>query len=199
MSGRTIKVAGIELIALRVNYAGALGWELHCPMARLVELYQALWRAGQAYGIADFGVYALNSLRLEKAYKGLAVEMTNEITPVEADIQRFVRLDKDFAGKGAVESVCQAGHVTQLVYAELDARDADARGGEPVFDGQACVGVTTSGGYGHHTGKSLVFAYVPPRLARPGSTFDIAVLGERRRCTVLDQSAYDPDNTALKA
>jgi dimethylglycine dehydrogenase len=199
LSGRTITVAGIELIALRVNYAGALGWELHCPMVRLVDLYNALWRAGQAHGIANFGVYALNSLRLEKAYKGLAVEMTNEITPVEADIQRFVRLDKDFAGKGAVESVRQGGHVTQLVYAELDAHDADARGGEPVFDGEACVGVTTSGGYGHHTGKSLVFAYVPPRLARPGSTFDIAVLGERRRCTVLEQPAYDPDNAALKA
>jgi dimethylglycine dehydrogenase len=199
LTGRTIQVAGIELAALRVNYVGSLGWELHAPMARLPDLYGALWRAGQPHGIADFGVYALNSLRMEKAYKGMAVEMTNEITPVEADIQRFVRLDKDFQGGPAVEAVRQAGHVTQLVYAEVEAMDADGRGGEPVFDGADCVGVTTSGGYGHHTGKSLVFAYVPPRLAAPGSTFDVAILGERRRCTVLRQPAYDPANAALKA
>ncbi|MGH6720293.1 MAG: glycine cleavage T C-terminal barrel domain-containing protein, partial [Alphaproteobacteria bacterium] len=198
LTGRTIRAAGIDVIALRVNYVGSLGWELHAPMTRLAGLYDALWSAGREHGIADFGVYALNSLRMEKAYKGLAVEMTNEITPVEADILRFVRRDKDFEGRPAVEAVRQAGHAIQLVYAEVAATDADARGGEPVFDGAACVGVTTSGGYGHHTGKSLVFAYVPLRLARPGATFDIAILGERRRCTVLAEAAYDPANAALE-
>ncbi len=198
LTGRAIAVAGVELVALRVNYVGSLGWELHAPMKRLPELYDALWAAGQPHGIADFGVYALNSLRMEKAYKGLAAEMTNEITPVEADILRFVRLDKEFEGRGAVEAARKAGHSTQLVYAEVEAADSDARGGEPVFDGDACVGVTTSGGYGHHTGKSLVFAYVPPRLASAGATFEVAILGARRRCTVLAEPAYDPANAALK-
>jgi len=201
LRGRTIRVAGIDLVALRVNYVGSLGWELHAPMNRLVELYDALWAAGQPHGIADFGTYALNSLRMEKAYKGMAVEMTNEIGPVEADILRFVRSDKDFQGKAAVQKVQQQGHATQLVYAEVDLAggNADARGGEPVWDGDTCVGVTTSGGYGHATGRSLVFAYVPPKLAAPGSTFAITILGERKTCTVLAEPAYDPQNAALKA
>jgi dimethylglycine dehydrogenase len=200
LTGRGINVAGIDLVALRVNYVGSLGWELHCPMNRMPELYDALWAAGQKHGIADFGTYALNSLRMEKAYKGMAVEMTNEITPVEADILRFVRLEKDFQGKAAVQSVQQAGHAAQLVYAEVDLAggNSDPRGGEPVFDGKDCVGVTTSGGYGHHTGKSLVFAYVPPALAVPGSSFAIEILGERKTCTVLADAVYDPENSALK-
>ncbi|MDA0221693.1 MAG: aminomethyltransferase, partial [Proteobacteria bacterium] len=200
LTGRGINVAGIDLVALRVNYVGSLGWELHCPMNRMSELYDALWAAGEPHGIADFGTYALNSLRMEKAYKGMAVEMTNEITPVEADILRFVRTEKDFQGKGAVQSVQQAGHAAQLVYAEVDLAggNSDPRGGEPVFDGEICVGVTTSGGYGLHTGESLVFAYVPPALAAPGSTFAIAILGERKTCTVLAAAAYDPENSALK-
>ena len=199
LSAREIRAAGVPLRALRINYVGSLGWELHAPMARLPELYDALWSAGTPHGIADFGAYALDSLRLEKGYRGMAVELTNEITPVEADILRFVKRDKDFAGKAAVEAVLRAGHGTRLVHAEVDAVDADARGGEPVFDGERCVGVTTSGGYGHHTGKSLVFAYVEPELATAGSRFDIAILGERRRCTVLAEAAYDPLNAAPRA
>jgi dimethylglycine dehydrogenase len=199
LTGQIISIAGVELAALRVNYVGSLGWELHAPMNKLAELYDAIWQAGEAHGIADFGVYALNSLRMEKAYKGLGAELTNEITPVEADIMRFVKRDKEFVGKAAVESVLQGEIATKIVYGEMDATDSDVRGGEPVFDGDRVIGVTTSGGYGHSVGKSLFFAYVEPGLADDGAQFEIEVLGERRPATVLAEPAYDPENEVLRA
>ena len=198
--GKEIEVAGIALRALRVNYVGELGWELHCPMAQLAELYDALWAAGQAFGLADFGVYAVNSLRIEKAYKGWGAELTNEITMVEADMERFVGYDKeDFLGKAATLKVKQAGVTTRLVYFEVAAGDCDVHGGEPVLADGRVAGVTTSGGYGHATGKSLGFAYVEPGLAAPGSAFEIDLLGAPRAAKVLAEPAYDPRNERLRA
>ena len=89
LTGQEIDVAGVAVRALRVNYVGELGWELHCPMNRLLAVYDAVWEAGGAFGIANFGTYAVNSLRIEKAYKGWGAELTNEISPVEAGVERF--------------------------------------------------------------------------------------------------------------
>jgi dimethylglycine dehydrogenase len=200
LTGKEIEVAGVSLRALRVNYVGELGWELHCPMAELARLYDALWEAGQEFGIANFGVYAVNSLRMEKAYKGWGAELTNEITMIEADMERFVAYDKDdFQGKAEILRVKQAGVATQLVYVEVAPGDCDVRGGEPVISNGRVVGITTSGGYGHVTGKSLGFAYVEPSLAAPGSSFEIDLIGSPRAATVLAEPVYDPGNARLKA
>ena len=200
LTGRQIEVAGVALRALRVNYVGELGWELHCPMEGLAQLYEAVWNAGQAFGIANFGVYAVNSLRMEKAYKGWGAELTNEITMIEAEMERFVDYTKeDFIGKTATLSTKQAGITTQLVYVEVDRGTSDVHGGEPVLlDGRA-IGVTTSGGHGHHTGKSLGFAYVEPAFAAAGSRFQIELLGEPHAATVLAEPVYDPTNERLRA
>ncbi len=195
-----IDVAAVPVRALRVSYVGELGWELHCPMARLLELYDAVWAAGEAQGIANFGVYAVDSLRMEKAYKGWGAEMTNEITLVEADMERFFAEGKgDFTGRDATIEVRAKGVTTRLVYVEVEAAHSDVHGGEPaVVDGRA-VGVTTSGAYGHYTGKSLGFVYVEPEYANPGSQFDIDLLGEPHRATVLAEPVWDPANERLRA
>ena len=102
LSGREISIAGSPVRALRVNYVGELGWELHPPMEHLEVLYDALQEAGAAFGLTDFGLYAVNSLRLEKGYRGWGAELTNEVTMIDADMARFLRLDKDdFTGKRA--------------------------------------------------------------------------------------------------
>ena len=200
LTGREIEAAGIPVRALRVSYVGELGWELHCPMERLAELYDAVWSAGEEHGIADFGTYAVDSLRMEKAYRGWGAELTNEITLVEADMERFAALGKDdFTGKAAMQRVKQAGIATQLVYVEVEPGDCDVHGGEPVLANGKAVGVTTSGAYGHYTGRSLGFAYVEPRLAAPGTTFGIDLLGEPRAATVLAEAVYDPGNERLRA
>ncbi|MEM7170002.1 MAG: FAD-dependent oxidoreductase, partial [Pseudomonadota bacterium] len=200
LTAQEISIAGVPTRALRVNYVGELGWELHHPMDRMLELYEALWEAGQEFGIANFGAYAVNSLRIEKAYRGWGAELTNEITLIEADMERFVGFAKeDFNGKAATLQRKQDGVEIQLVYLEVAADNADMVGGEAVLDDGRAIGVTTSGGYGHRTGKSLGFAYVEPKYVAPGTQFDVEILGHPRRATVLADPAYDPKNERLRA
>ena len=198
LSGKEIEVAGLPVRALRVNYVGELGWELHPLMGDMEALYDALWQAGQAFGIANFGLYAVNSLRMEKAYRSWGAELTNEVTLADADMERFIKYEKsDFTGREA--ALRQKDRAMQLIYFEVDAEDSDVRGGEPLFHDDRCVGVTTSGAYGHYVRKSLGFGYVPPQLATPDAALEVALLGERRRLRVLTEPAHDPANLRLKA
>ena len=199
LTGKQIDVAGVPVKALRVNYVGELGWELHCPMDRVGDLYAAVWAAGEEFGIADFGMYALNSLRMEKAYPGWGSDLTNEITPVEAGEMRFVKLDHEFTGRDAVVAAMERGATTHMVYLCVDSTDFDPAGGEPVFAGARAIGVTSSGGYGHATGKSLAFAYVDSGFESPGTELSIALLGDRRPATVLSEAVCDPENLRLRA
>src|SRR3984893_16680179 len=77
----------------------------------------------------------------------------------------------------------------KIVYAEIQATDTDTRGGEPVFDRDRCIGVVTSGAYGHRVRKSLAFACVPSQFAAPGAAFDVLIQGERRPAMVLEHAA----------
>ena len=195
LAAQAIEVAGIELRALRVNYVGELGWELHVPMNQLATLYDAIWAAGESLGIADFGVDAVNSLRMEKAYRAYGTELTTEMTMVDADMERFVKFGKeDFVGKEALLRRKAEGSDLRLVYAQVASSDSDIRGGEPVLDGESVIGVTTSGAYGHTVGKQLIFAYVTPEKGTPHSTFDIEILAERYQAEVLPEPIFDPEN-----
>lgn len=200
LSGQEVRIAGIELRALRVNYVGELGWELHPRIEDLEALYDAIWQAGRDSGIANFGLYAMNSLRLEKAYRGWGSELTNEVTMLDADMERFLKLDKEqFIGRAATLQQATEERTLQLIYFEVDATDSDVRGGEPIFRDGDCVGITTSGGYGHAVGKSLGFGYVPPGCAEIGTALAIGLLGEHRSATILADAAYDPTNLRLRA
>lgn len=196
LKARTIDVAGGQVRALRMSYQGELGWELHVPMDTMAAAYDALWTAGQPHGIANFGSYALNSMRLEKGFKG-AGELTNEVTLPEADVMRFVKLaDREFVGKEATEaSVAKAqgaGLPWICVYLEVDADNADPHASETIFHNGKRVGQISSGGYGFYTQKSLAFGFVSPECAAPGTALEVMVLGEKRPATVLEAPVYDP-------
>lgn len=198
LSGREIRLLGHEVRALRVSYVGELGWELHPPIERLSGLYEALWDRGRALGIANYGLYAVNSMRIEKGYKAWSSELTNELNLIEADMTRFFSKTKeDFIGKAA--TLAAPPRPLKIVYAEVEAEDTDARGGEPVISAGRCIGVTTSGGFGHRVRRSLAFACIDPAFASPGSAFDILLQGELRRARVLPAPAYDPDNARMRA
>lgn len=197
LTGREIEVAGHPVRALRVSYVGELGWELHPPMGSMRALYEALVDAGSAFGIANYGLYAVNSMRMEKGYKAWSTELTNELTMLEADMGRFFAAKKDdFVGKAA--TLAQVGRPFKIVYVEVDAADTDARGGEPLFAQGRCIGVSTSGAYGFRVGKSLAFACVEPDFAAPGGVLEILLQGESRRATVLPGPAFDPDNARMR-
>lgn len=200
LTGQEIEIAGKTVRALRVNYVGELGWELHPEMGDLTAIYDAIWQAGQPHGIADFGLYAVNSLRIEKGYRGWGAELTNEVTMIDADMQRFLKLDKDdFTGKAATLAQNDDDRTLQLVYFEIDVVDSDVRGNEPIYSGDDVVGLTTSGGYGHFTKKSLGFGYVPPALSAPGTELHIPLLGEHCKAIIIKDPVHDPANERLRA
>ena len=119
---------------------------------------------------------------------------------IEADMERFVNFDKgDFVGRLETLKVKQTGVQTCCVYFECEKGSSDVRGGEAVLDGERYIGVTTSGGYGHYTGKSLGFAYVPPSHASAGTSFEVMLLGERRQASVIAEPVWDPANERLRA
>ncbi len=201
LTGKQAEVAGVKKVRLlRVNYVGELGWELHVPMAEMPKVFNSLQKAGKPYGLKLFGTYAMNSLRLEKCYRGWGSELTAEIDMFEASMERFIRLDKPaFTGKAASLSKHQRGPRMKLVPLEVANTDSDCVGNEPVYRGEKIVGLTTSGGYGHAVKKSLAFAYVDPAMTAMGTGFDVLMFGEKRKASVIGESPWDPNNARLKA
>jgi dimethylglycine dehydrogenase len=202
LNGRKIEVAGMAVRALRVNYVGELGWELHHRIGDQLALYDAIADAGARFGLAPFGLRAMDSLRLEKMYRGWRTDLSTEYSLVEAGMERFARLDKNgtFTGREALQAHLEKGPPNRLVCLEVDSAGADCISSEPVLDGEgAIIGTTTSGGYAHHLGKSLAIAYVRSDLARDGVSVAVDILGERRPARVHLQALYDPGNERLRS
>ncbi|MBT5414991.1 MAG: GcvT family protein, partial [Rhodospirillaceae bacterium] len=192
LRAREIKAAGITVRALRLSYVGELGWELHVPMAGMARVYDALREAGRPHGLGNFGSYALNAMRLEKGFKGTS-ELTNEVTLPEAEVMRFVKLDKgDFVGRAATVASLGSPPRWRCAYLAIEAGDADCNGGDAVFADGKVVGAVSSGAYGHCVGRSLAFAYLKPDCAAPGTELEVQILDTRRPAVVLGKPAYDP-------
>ena len=200
LTAQALSVRAAGLLALRVNFEGELGWELHHPIEMQNYIFDAVMEAGRPFGIAPFGLRAMDSLRIEKSYKLVGRELSIEYAAFESGLDRFVDAKKpDFLGREALMARRERGFANRSVTLEVHGvTDADARGSEPVYSGGELVGRTTSGGYGWRTGKSLALAMVRPDLGEPGTSLDVTVLGETRRATVIPESPYDPDNAALR-
>ena len=199
LSARMIEVAAVPLRALRVSFTGELGWELHVPMHRMPAVFDALVDAGAPLGLGLFGSHALTSMRMEQGYK-VSADMTNEVSAFEADLMRFVRLDKEFLGKDALLANMAAPR-WKLVYMEIDVNEstADCLGGEGVFSGGRRIGVVTTAAYGFSTDKSLVWAYVDPDQAAPRTEAEVLVLGEARPAIVLAEAVWDPKHERARS
>ena len=170
-------------------------------MNQMESLYDAIYEVGKKEEIINFGTYAVNSLRMEKAYRGWGSELTGEVSLVEAGMDRFFNLNKKskFIGSETLRDKLQSGVDIKIVYLEVDIDDADPRGNEPVYHNNKIVGVVTSGGYGFRVKKSLAFAYVDSDLAQEGQEFLISIQGQKRKAKALSLPAYDPENKKLKS
>ena len=200
LTGKTISIGLARVEALRVNFVGELGWEIHHPIEMQNYIFDKLMEAGEEHLIKPFGIRAMTLMALEKSYKLIPRELSVEYSAHESGLARFINLKKgDFFGKDGLLAAQARGLANQLVTMEVhDVTDADARGSEPVFHKGEVVGRTTSGGYGWRVGKSLALAMVPPALATVGTEFEIAILGAMHRASVIEDSPFDPENTALR-
>ena len=183
----------------RLSVAGELGYEIHCSAAEHITLRETLLAAGAAHGIKEIGFNALLSLRLEKSFGIWSAEFTQGYTAAQTGMDRWIDWSKDFVGKAAAEAErAGSGPAQVLVTLEVDAKDADASGYEPIWRGGEKVGFVTSGGYGHTTGKSLAMGMVNQDCAAEGTELTMHVVGVERGATVIAASPYDPAGNAMR-
>jgi dimethylglycine dehydrogenase len=199
LTGQHIAIGMAPTRAMRINFVGELGWELHHPVEYQRHIFDVLAEAGEAFGLGMCGMRAMDSMRIEKSYRMWGQDLTREYSALEAGLDRFVRLDKgDFVGREALVRQSENGVPQRFVTLEVDVADADAWGNEPIYDGDGMVGRATAGAYGHTIGKSLALAYVKPEAAGIGTELEIEILSERRAARVIPESPCDPDNKNLR-
>ena len=200
LSGKAISVGPVELDALRVNFVGELGWELHHPIATQNALFDLLMRAGEEFGIKPFGIRAMLSMAVEKSYRLVGRELSIEYAALESGLDRFVHPNKgEFLGRDALVHWREKGFANRFVTLELDGiTDTDARGSEPIRRNGEIVGRCTSGGYGWRVKKSLALAMVRPDLGEIGSELEVTILGKPHRAIVIAESPFDPLNERLR-
>ncbi|MBT9470582.1 MAG: FAD-dependent oxidoreductase [Pseudomonadota bacterium] len=200
LTAQTINIGAAQTKALRVNFVGELGWELHHPIEMQNYIFDRLFEAGAEFELKPFGIRAMDSMRLEKSYKLIPRELSIEYAALESGLGRFVSFKKgDFVGREALKAWKERGFANRAVTLEVHGiTDADARGSEPIYQGDELVGRVTSGGFGWRTNKSLALAMVRPDLGEPGVELEISILGQPYKATVIADSPFDPDNLALK-
>lgn len=203
LSGKAISVGTASAHALRVNFVGELGWEFHHPIEQQVALFDHLMEAGKEFGIRPYGIKAMSSLSIEKSYRLVPRELSIEYSAYESGLDRFVHPNKgQFLGRDALVASREQGlnwnFVTMEVHGVTDG-DSDARGSEPLYSGGKLIGRATNGGYGFRVNKSLALGMVKPEFSVIGTELEIKILGKMFKTTVVPESPYDPDNTALRA
>ncbi len=199
LTAKEIAIGVVPVRAMRVNFVGELGWELHHAMPNHNAIWDAVMAAGAAYDIRPFGIRAMDSLRIEKSYKYWRVDLTTEYSAWQAGLDRFIQLDKgDFPGRAALIREQQQGTPRKLVTLACDVADADPFGNEPIWAGAAMVGRATSGAYGYTVGRSLALAYVAAAHTTLGTKLEIEILGQRFPATVIPDSPWDPENLRLR-
>jgi len=194
LATRTIEIAGFEVVALRLGFTGDLGWELHMPMEASVPVYDAIHAAGAKLGIIDFGLLATESMRMEKNYRAWKSDLHTEFTVLEAGLDRFVKMDKDFRGRDAIAAQRDAGHRRTFVAMKVDNDVAAAHTGDPIYAGEQLIGVVTSGAYGHHMGVNIAMGYVEPDWSATDTALSIEIIGQRSDAVVCDEPMFDPEH-----
>jgi dimethylglycine dehydrogenase len=196
LSARRIELGMCPTHAIRVAYTGELGWELHHPMEMQNYLWDRLIEAGAPHELKLVGARAQNWLRQEKSYRAFGTELGRDATPLEAGLDRFVDLTKNFHGKDAmVETGIRSKCVTLLIDGP---DDADPWGREALYAGDTRTGRLTSGGYSVAFGKSIGMGYVKPEHGEPGTKLQVKMFDQLWDAEVTEDSPYDPKNEVIR-
>lgn len=191
-------VAGHPCALARVSFAGELGWEIHAANDHIADLYKAVTDAGAK----PFGMWALNSLRLEKGYRAWKGDLSTDYTLFQGGLDRFVKLDKpqDFRGKAALLAEKQQGITKRFVTLIVEAGDCDAPYMSTLWHNGEIVGETTSGAWGYRVNASIALGMIRTDLAVAGTEIEVEIYGERRKATVQeDQPLWDAENERIRA
>ena len=208
-----LNIDAVPTYALRVSYAGELGWELYTPTEYALRLWDVLWEAGRPNDLIIAGSGAFDSLRLEKGYRLWGADIHTDYNPYEAGLGWAVKFDKgDFVGREALVKAKAAGLQRKLCAMTLN-NGGGLLGKEPIFattppmapsptlprqTGEGAIGYVTSANYGYSVGKFIAYGYLPIAHAAAGSAVEIEYFGERLAATVSDEPLFDAKGVRMK-
>ena len=201
LSAQKIDVGLAPSIAMRMNFVGELGWELHHPIEYQNHIFDTLIEAGDEFGLKPFGIRAMDSLRIEKSYKLVGTEMSIEYSAYESGLDRFVHLNKgSFIGRDSLVKWQQDGFDNKMVTLEVfDINEADALGNNAIYNNGQVIGRATGGNYGFRVKKSLAIAMVKPEFSKVGTELEMDILDRKHKVVVVEDSPYDPMNEKIRA
>ena len=196
LTHQSAQIAGVWAQFVRVSFAGELGWEVHTKVGDTAPVYDALIAAGAT----PFGMFALNSLRLEKGYRAWKGDLSTDYSLLQGGLDRFIKWDKDFTGKAALEAERQQGSAKRFVTLKVEAGACDAPYMSTVWAGDQIVGETTSGGWGYRVGHSIALGMLRADMAVPGTEVLVDIFGEKVKAVVQeDRPLWDPENERIRA
>ena len=200
---REIELGYALVRAARITYVGELGWELYIPTEFTTGVYDTIVAAGAPFGLTHAGYHALDSLRIEKAYRHWGHDITDEDTPLEADLSFAVKFDKPggFIGREALLKDRKAGPAKRLLQFRLLDPQPLLYHNEPIWHEDDLVGYVTSGAYGHTLGGAIGLGYVDTARAPNPSAggFSIEVAGDRIPAEVSSKPTYDSGNRRIRS
>ena len=201
LTSQIVNIGNYPVLAMRVNFVGELGWELHHPIEYQNQIFDILIQHGSKLNLKPFGIRAMDSLRIEKSYRLPGRELSIEYAALESGLNRFVSENKgDFIGRDGLAEWKSKGLSYGFVTLEVhNVKDADALGNNPIYLDGKVIGRATSGGYGHRIKKSLVLAMINPSLIKIGLKVKIDILGTKYDASIINESPYDPSNEKLRA
>lgn len=196
----SVMLGHAKMIAMAVSFSGEHAYELHIPNEQLYLAWKLIQEAGKNFNLSNFGLYATESMRMEKGYRHWKADLIYERNPIESGLDRFVNLKKeDFVGKAALLKEVERGPLKRFVTLTIDCDIAAAHTGDTLYIGESLVGVITSGAYGHRVQKNIAFAFVDPEHTAVGTAFSIEILGTRYPAIVTEACLYDPENLLVKS
>lgn len=199
MNVRQMTLGHASVIAMSVSFSGELSYELHVPNEQLYLVWSLITEAGKAFNLSKFGLYATESMRMEKGYRHWKADLIYENNPMELGLDRFVNLDKsDFVGKSALMAELERGPGKLFTCMEIDCDIAAAHAGDSVFFNGELIGSVTSGGYGHRVNKNIAYALLKPEFSVPGTELSIGILGQQYPASVCNACLYDEENILVR-
>ena len=201
LSLQTAQIAGAQVQLFRVSFAGELGWEIHSRIADTPAVHAAVMAAGAPLGLKPFGMFALNSLRIEKGYRAWKGDLSTDYTVLQGGLARFVDWTKpDFRGKAALAAQLQAGVTKQFCTLVVKAGECDPPYMSTIWHKGAIVGETTSGYFGHRVGACIALGMLRADLNQPGTAVEVEIFGTRYPAIVqADAPLWDAKNDRIRA
>ena len=198
LSHQTAEVVGKPVLLVRVSFAGELGWEIHSRNDHVSEIYETLCEEK----VKPFGMYALNSLRIEKGFRAWKGDLSTDYSLLESSLDRFIKFDKsqDFPGKQALQIEKQAGSKKCFAVLTIEQEEYDTPYMSTLWHEGEIVGETTSGSWGYRVNKNIALGILRADLVKPGTELQVDIFGEMYPAVVHgDNGLFDPSHSRLKS